>query len=268
MALHVNAHWIKAGLSGLGAVVAVGVATQLVKPPPLTPVAVLNRSVQALAPVTSQDVTWVRMENPPTGTVTAWAGDPLSASALAVGTVLTQADFSSAAQAVGLKSGEVRYVVGITPASAVVLVGQRVDLWSVASAGTQNGTAPQELASGVRVIGLFTSSGTPIGASSASSGGLLGSSSSGAPAVPALAALAVPQYAMSTLMAADPSQTMLLIQDPSQTTFALITGASTITGQPSSTPTVSTTSAPTTVRPPRTPGSTTTHRTVPKPSKP
>jgi hypothetical protein len=264
MALHINTHWMKAGLSGLGAVMAVGVATQLVKPPPLTPVAVLTRSVPALAPVTRQDITWVRMEHPPTGTVTAWAGDPLAASALTAGTVLTQADFSSAAQAVGLKSGDVRYVVGITPASAVVSVGQRVDLWSVASAGTQNGTAPQELASGVRVIGLFTSSGAPIGASSASSGGLLGGTSSGASTVPALAALAVPECAMSTLMAADPSQTVLLVQDPSQTTFGLITGGSTATTPSSRTIATAPATATPTESPPHAAGSHTTQHTTKK----
>lgn len=267
--MHVNAQWIKVGLSGAGAVMAVLVATQLVKPPPLTPVAVLNQSVSALAPVTIKAITWVPMEHPPAGTVTAWAGDPLVSAALTAGTVLTQADFSSAAQAVALKSGEVRYVVAVTPASAVVSVGQRVDLWSTGSTnGSQNGTAPQELAQGVRVIGLFTSSGTPIGVATTASGGLLSGGSSSAAAAPALAALAVPQSAMAALMTADPNQTMLLIDDPAQTQFALVTSGSTVTGTSSHTTAVSTTASSTSARPPQPSRSHTTRQVAKKSSKP
>ena len=266
--MHLNSYWIKIGLSGLGAVAAIAAAAQLVKPPPLTPVAVLAKPVAALQPVTASEITWIPMEHPPTGTVTAWAGDPLAASALAAGTVLTQADFSSAAQAVALKAGEVRYVVTVTPASAVVAVGQRVDLWSVGSpAGASNGTAPQELARGVRVIGLFTSNGTPIGTASAASGGLLSGSSSTA-TVPALAALAVPQSAMPALMAADPSQTMLLVQDPAQTSFALVTGASTATTPSSGSPgTAQTPPTSSVVSPPHASGSRTTRHATKKPLK-
>lgn len=270
--MHLNRQGIKIGLSALGAVVAVGGATQLVKPPPLTRVAVLKHAVAALSPVTSQNITWVNMEHPPQGTITAWTGDPLAAAALAGGTVLTQADFSSAAQAVALKSGEVRYVVTVTPASAVVTVGQRVDLWGLASTnGSSSGTAPKELAQGVRVIGLYTSAGTPIGATNTGGGGFLSGGSSSTPQAPALAALAIPSAALSAMMAADPSQTMLLVQDPSQSKFALITGSSTTTTTPSSgtsrshtthtTPSKATTTTHPSqaVRAPHSSGSTTTH---------
>ncbi len=223
-----NTHWLKVGLAGGGALVAVGGAAALVQPPPLTPVAVLKQSVGALTPVPASAIEWVNMAHPPRGTVTAWAGQPLAAMPLSAGTVLNQADFTTAEQALGLKAGEVRYVVTITPASAPVLPGERVDVWSLPVQGS-SGTAPQELAMGARVVGLYTAQGTPV-ATTTVSGGLL--SSNTAPSAPALAALAVPQDALPSLMANNPTQTVLLIEDPTMTRFALVTGPSTSSTPP------------------------------------
>lgn len=243
-----NAHWVKVSLTGLGAVAAMGGAVALVKPPPLVPVAVLTHPVSALGAMPASAVRWVRMENPPTGTITHWSGVPLAAHSLTAGTILTVSDFTSAAQAVGLKHGEVRYVVPITAASAVTTIGSRVDVWSLPANGGSTTTAPQEMAVGVRVIGLYTSQGTPIGGTP-SSGGLLGGSSN-TPQAPAMAALAVPAGELPNLMQANPGQTVLLVDDPSQSQFALMmpsgSGATTTSASPgaSSSPTVTSTTTP------------------------
>lgn len=246
-----NAHWVKVSLTGLGAVAAMGGAVALVKPPPLTPVAVLVHPVSALGSVPVSDITWVRMEHPPKGTITQWTGVPLAAHSLTAGTVLTASDFTTAAQAVGLKQGEVRYVVPITAASAVTTIGSRVDVWSLPSNGGSATAVPQELAVGVRVIGLYTSQGTPVGGTP-SSGGLLGGSSN-TPQAPAMAALAVPGGELPNFMQANPGQTALLVDDPSQSQFGLMmpsgsgSGSSSgSAGSPSHTGTTSTASATTT----------------------
>jgi len=228
MARRLTTHWLKVGVAGLAAAAAVAGARALTAPPPLTPVAVVQKPVAALAPITAADLRWVPMEHPPTGVITpaAWRGDPLAAQALPAGTVLTAADLTTAAQAIGLKPGEVRYVVTITPASAVVSVGQRVDVWSLPGAvesGANAATAPMELAVGARVIGLYTQQGQPVGTAATAPGGLLSTPTGSG--TPALAALAVPAYAVPQLMAENPSQTVLLVEDPTMTRFALVTAA-------------------------------------------
>lgn len=240
-----NAHWVKVSLTGLGAVAAMGGAVALVKPPPLTPVAVLTHPVSALGSVPASAITWVRMEHPPTGTITRWTGVPLAAHNLTAGTVLTVSDFTTAAQAVGLKQGEVRYVVPITAASAITTIGSRVDVWSLPSNGGSTTAAPQELAVGVRVIGLYTAQGTPVGGTP-SSGGLLGGSST-TPQAPAMAALAVPGGELPNLMQANPGQTALLVDDPSQSQFALMMPSG--SGSGSGTTSTSTSATPTTTTP-------------------
>lgn len=231
-------YWMKVGMAGLGAVAATAGARALVQPPPLTPVAVLKSSVAALRAITAADLLWVPMEHPPGNVLTQadWRGDPLAARALPGGTVLTTNDVTTAGQAVGLRAGEVRYVATITPASAVVVPGERVDVWSLpANGGSASNAGPSALALGVRVLGLYTAQGAPIGP--APSGGLLNSNAT--PPTPALAALAVPAYALPSLMAANPGQTVLLVQDPSQTRFALITSAAAGSGSPAVAPTPS-----------------------------
>lgn len=130
-----------------------------------------------------------------------------------------------------------RYVVTITPASAVVQLGMRVEVWSLQSANGRNST-PAELAVGARVMGLYTAQGQPVQGTT-SAGGLLTPSTT--PSTPALAALAVPSDAVPEIIAEDPGQTVLLIQDPTMSRFALVTAA------PSTAPTgtSSTTKAPT-----------------------
>lgn len=217
--MRVNFHWIKVALTGLGAVGALGAAAAVVKPPPLTPVAVLKTAVTAYSAVTASQITWVKMEHPPHGTVTAWVGDPLAARALPAGTVLTQSDFTHGGAALGLTASEVRAVFPITAASAAVPLGTRVDVWSEPTTSGSGAATPQLLATGVRVIGLYTSAGAPVGAT-ASSGGLLSGGSS-TPAAPGLVALAVPASALPTLMQKNPEQTVLLVDDPARTHFAL-----------------------------------------------
>ncbi len=217
-----STHWLKVSLTGLGAIAAVGAAVAWVKPPPLTPVAVLTHPMAALGPVTAADIRWIPMEHPPHGTITAWAGDPVAAQALPAGTVLTQADLTTVSQAVGLKAQEIRYVVTVTAASAVIAPGERVDVWSLpTSGGNAGGSTPTELALGVRVLGLYSAQGVPVGTTPAS-GGLLNTGST-QQAAPALAALAIPQGALPAIIAANPGQTVLLLQDPSQSRFALMT---------------------------------------------
>lgn len=232
MAKTMNTRGIKIALTGLAAIAAMGATAYIAKPPPLTSVAVLKTSVAGLSPVTSQQITWVKMEHPPLGTITAWDGDPLTTHALAAGTVLTQADFTSTRQVSGLKHHEVQYLVSITPASAVIKVGQRVDVWSQPPTQGSTPSSPQELATGVRVMGLYTSTGLPV-AGSTPSGGLLSSSSTNN--TPALVALAVPSSHIAALIAANPQDSALLVNDPTKTQFTLTAGAST-GSLPSSTP--------------------------------
>jgi hypothetical protein len=205
---------VKLAATALGAIAAAGGAAALVRPPHLTPVAVLKVPVTAFEPVPAQDVTWVPMAHPPKGTVTVWAGAPLAAVPLPAGTVLTQADFAPAVRATALGPGEARYVVPITAASGVIPLGSRVDVWTAPGAGA---TPPRELAAGVRLIGLYTAQGQPIGPTP--TGGFLGTTS--APSTPGLAALAVPAAALPALIPANPGQTVLLVADPTETHFTL-----------------------------------------------
>ena len=220
----ITAHTGKLILSGAAALAAAVGAGAIIKPPPLTAVAVLKVGVPAMAPVTVKDITWVKMASPPAGTVTAWAATdvPLSAQAIPAGAVLMTADFTTPEQATGLTPGQARYVVNITPASGVVSLGERVDIWTAAATGT-SGALSQELAVGARVIGLYTAQGVPIvptAASPSSGGGLLGGAASAA-SLPAMAALAVPASALQPLIADNPGQTVLLVADATHRHFQL-----------------------------------------------
>lgn len=237
--LRISGHWIKVTATGAAAVGVIAAGRWALTPPPLTQVAVLKNSVSALGVVTSKNLQWVAMEHPPANVMThaSWPGDPVAAQHLVAGSVLTRQDLTTAAQATGLRSGEVQWVVPISPASASVTPGERVDLWdappaSSSSSSTSSSGTPTQMAQGVRVLRLYTSQGTPIASTSSSSGGVLGGSSTSS-AAPGFVALAIPHNALGVLLSQDPNQQVLLVPDAQWTAFSLV-GAS--PSPPSSSP--------------------------------
>ena len=195
-------YWLKLGTAALVATAAGTALVLFTRPPRLTSVAVLTETVPAMQAIPPQAVHWTRVASPPPDAVTpnvSW-GALVASQALPPGTILTTGDFA-APQANGLHPGEVQWLVPVSAASSgLAAIGQRVDVWN-----NQGGTF-QVVAYGVRVIGLYSSSGTPLStASSAGSG-------------PGMVALAVPSTAMGTLL--DVTSPYLVV-DPNQAGFRL-----------------------------------------------
>lgn len=217
----------KMALTAAAGLAVMGIGALLLKPPPLTPVAVLTMAVGAHVPVSVKDITWVRMEHPPAGTVTAWApqDQPRTTQALSAGTVLTTADFAPAT-ALQVHPGEARYVVAITAPSAVVPLGSRVDVWTAAISGSSTTGGTQELAVGARVVGLYTANGVAVTAPATP--GILNDTTS--VNVPTMAALAVPSAAVGVLMEDNPGQTVALVDDPAHHHFQLVVAPASAAG--------------------------------------
>lgn len=221
-------YWLKVGLTAVAAAATLAGGRMWVAPPALTPVAVLTRPVPALAPITAADVTWRGLADPPPGLLTRSRFRPgwLAARSLPAGTVLTAADVAAAQAVVALRPDEVRWVVSVTPGSGLVTPGERVDVWTApgglngAPSAGGNPASPVPLATGVRVVGVYTAQGQPVAANSGGSGSLAAASTGPTTAV-GLVALAVPRPALTALMAVDPAQTAILVVDPGATAFRL-----------------------------------------------
>lgn len=195
-------HGIKVGLAVLAAAGTGGALWTITRPPQMTPVAVLTKAVAPMRPVPVTAVHWMQVVDPPPQAITRHTvfGSWVAGQRLAPGTVLTTRDFTLP-QSQGLHAGEVQWLVPVSAAtSGLPTLDQRVDVWS-----KQNGTY-HLVASGVRVIGLFTAGGGPINGASSSS------------AAPGLVGLAVPSAAIGPLLNVPAPA---LVVDPNQFGFQL-----------------------------------------------
>ena len=191
----------------LALLVAIGAGVyvaHLAAPPPTVWVPFVATSVPAGTQVTASDIQWRQVIQPPP---TAFQGPatPIglyAMHALVPGEALSQRDVGSA-KAAGIKPSDVIWYATLTSAAAegLATTGNRVEVWAGISATSNTVSAPQLLASGVRVVGLFTATGVPEtpGAASSSSGGLVTSTSTTAGG---LVALAVPANALPVFLAA------------------------------------------------------------------
>lgn len=195
-------YWLKLGTATAVAAAAGTALFALTRPPTLTPVAVLTEAVSAMHAIPETAVHWTQVAAPPPNAVTpamSW-GALVAGQALAPGTILTTGDFA-APQANGLRPGEVQWLVPVSAASSgLAAIGQRVDVWD-----NRTGTY-QAVAYGVRVIGLYSGSGTPMSSADSSGSG------------PGMVALAVPSTAIGTLL--DVAAPYLIV-DPNQAGFRL-----------------------------------------------
>lgn len=211
--------WLKVGAASVVGVAAAIALEAFAKPPHLVSVAVLTNSVASMQAVPSTDVHWMQVATPPTNAVTpgeSYSG-LVASQALPAGTVLTSNDFTSP-QANNLHPGEVQWLVPVSAAaSGLPTVGQRVDVWSAAN------NQYREVATGVRVIGLYTSGGGPVSAPSTTNPNASG---------PGMVALAVPNTALSTLLNAASSP--YLVVDPNQPAFQLLSASSVSSTSPTS----------------------------------
>lgn len=182
------------------------------RPAALTSVAVVTQPVAAWTPLSPTSVAWLRVANPPAGAITQPQAMAhfITNAPLAAGTILTLNDNWSV-NPNGLHAGEVQWIVPVTEStSGLAGVGQRVDVWDVA-----NGQ-PILIAQGVRVIGLFTSNGQPILASTPAMAASSTGDSTNNPGSVGLMALAVPAQDMSVLLGlANPA----FVVDPNATHF-------------------------------------------------
>lgn len=204
--------WIKLATSVVAAGGAMTALVGLSRPPALHEVAIVTHRVVAMHTIPSSAIHWTAVSSPPAHAVRSSAAlvGLVAQQNLAPGTVLLTGDFT-APQRNHLRPGEVQWLVKVSAAaSGLPAAGQRVDVW------TTTGGAYRQVAGGVRVVGLYTSGGQPVGSSANTNTG------SG----PGMVALAVPYAATGTLL--NVSSPTLVI-DPGMHQFAL-TGPS--TGRP------------------------------------
>lgn len=166
--------------SAAGGLILLGIAHRLVMPPHLTTVVVTSQAVAAGSPVTQTHT--ITVLNPPATWLTHAPTGMIATHALTPNQPLTPADLTTPAQFIGLKPGEVQWLVPVSgAASGLARPGERVDVWQMPNTGNANTTTTsasalfaREWASGVRVIGIYSSSGQPITANSSTSIGLVG----------------------------------------------------------------------------------------------
>jgi hypothetical protein len=229
--------WWQAAIALAVAFGATVTVSHLATPPATETVAFLTASVPQGDTIPASAVTWQPVVTPPTGALT-WPERPLGPVVATVplyaGQALTPADFTPASQA-GLRPGEVAWLVPVSSAAASGLPnpGQRVDLWGAFGSGSASGSSPAAppvlIATGVRVLGLYTSQGVPISlvgalapAAAPGTSGLSGQttaeslSSSGASI--GIVELAIPRADLGSLMAAS---NFSLVVDPGTSHFRL-----------------------------------------------
>jgi len=199
------------------AVVAALFVHSLAAPPPTVWVPFLTAPVAAGQPVTAADVQWRQVIQPPPRALQA-PTNPIGQIAhhnLLAGQALAAGDLGGLSPN-GLKPGEVMWMapVGSPAASGLPQIGQRVDVWAGVGSNSDSVSVPILLAQGVRVIGLYTAAGLPVGAASSS-----GSLVSTTPAGVGIIGLAVPRTDLAPLLAA---QGLTFVVDPSTHAFALV----------------------------------------------
>lgn len=210
--------WIAAMLAALVAIGAGLYVAHLSAPPPTVWVPFVTAPVPAGTPVTAADIQWRQVIQPPATAFEAPASPVglYATHALAPGEALAQSDVGAARQ-VGAKPGEVTWYATIASASAsgLATVGSRVDVWAGIGSNGSGGAIPQLLATGVRVLGLYTATGQPETPTTTSGGSSLTPSTSTAGE---LVALAVPAADMPIFLAA---QGLALVVDPAHGRFHL-----------------------------------------------
>lgn len=206
-------YWIKVALAAATALTAGGLLVGLTRPPHLSSVPVLTISVNAMQTIPTNAVHWIPVKTVPKGALTSrvnWSG-LVASQHLPAGTILTNTDFTTSL-ANGLHPGEVQWLAPVSAASSgLASVGQRVDVWS------DDKGAFHLIAQGVRVIGLYSSSGSMV----ASTGSGSGSPTAG------MVGLAVPATHVSTFLNVSAPY---LIVDPNQTAFHLTGGSTSSAG--------------------------------------
>lgn len=203
---------IKLAAGFLGGLVLLDVAHQMTIPPARHTVLVLKDPLSAGEPISSDDVTALTTFSVWPGALQSVPVGQVARTALPAGTPLLAADFTSAASFDGLKPGESLWTLAVTPTTgALVQPGQRVEVWSTGTAG------PQLWAMGVRVVGIYSSSGTPI--TTGTGGGLVSGQSNSAAG---MVGLAVPSYDLPRFLALT---SPLLVEATNQPHFTLVTPA-------------------------------------------
>lgn len=194
----------------LGGIILLEIAHHMVMPPARHQVLVLRVPLAAGTPITPTDVMTMTTASAWPGALSKVPTGEVANTALAAGTPVLAADFVPAADYTGLKPGELLWTIPVTPTTGgLVRPGERVEVWST------NGV-PHLWAVGVRVVGIYSSSGVPV--TTVSSGGLLGGGSGAV----GMVGLAVPAADMATFLGInDP----VLVQAGSSMSFTLITPA-------------------------------------------
>lgn len=201
---------LKIAAGFVGGFALLGIAHQLTIPPHLHTVWVLKTSIDAGQPVTSQEVTPVKTLSGWPGALSAVPTGMVAKTALAPGTPLLQSDWTTPVAFRGLKPGQAVWTIPVSGVSSgLVQVGDRVQVWSDPQSTPQgsqsaSGGFAHLWATGVRVIGVYSASGSPLSNTQTAIG---------------MVSLAVPDQDLSLLMTiANPT----LVQDPYQTTFRLM----------------------------------------------
>lgn len=190
----------------------------LASPPPTVFVPFVVAPVAAGQRIAAADVSWRPVEHPP-ATALRSPQTPVGQRArypLVIGQALSAQDLGGIAPT-ALKAGEVMWMasVGSAAASGLPAIGQRVDVWAGIASGSNAVSAPTLMATGVRVVGLFSAAGTPVGAAGAGSAPLSGTATGSAIGI---IGLAVPFHALATLLAI---QGVTFVVDPSAHHFHL-----------------------------------------------
>jgi len=190
MAFRVSPHWLKTGGAAVAGIATLLIGHHLLLPPTLTPVAMLTTPIPAFSPINTADLTWVAMANPPEGIITQTNENLLTTLvptvALPAGSTIPAGVLGNAAQSTALRAGEIPWMVPVSgPIATYMQLAERVSVWATAVGSA----TPTEIATGVRVVGLYSSTGVAINPSAVST------------TPPGTIALAVPQQDYATLAA-------------------------------------------------------------------
>jgi len=221
-------YWIKVGVAATITIAAAAALITVTRPPHLIGVPVLTQSVTAMQSISPKAVHWMDVASPPPNAIASNTPltDLVTQQALPAGTVLTTSDFTTN-QNNGLHPAQIQWLVPVSgAASGLPEVGNRVDIWSLA------GKTPQIVAYGVRVIGLYTNSGSSLTQTTPTS--FATPTNTNASNI-GLVGLAVPAHDLQQLLNLNAPY---LVVDPNQTAFRLV-GTSTPSTTTSSHPSTS-----------------------------
>ncbi|WP_053958136.1 SAF domain-containing protein [Sulfobacillus thermosulfidooxidans] len=215
-----TARLFKVAAGFLGGFALLGIAHQLTIPPHLHTVWILKTSLTPGQPLTAQDVTGIKTLNPWPNALSSIPTGWVAKRSLAPGTPLLRTDFTTMVAFRGLKPGQAMWTIPVSGVSSgLVQVGDRVQVWSDPQSTPQGSQSASTgfahlWATGVRVMGIYSSSGTPLSNNQTAIG---------------MVSLAVPDRDLSLLMTiANPT----LVQDPYQTHFRLVVAPPTTTQTP------------------------------------